>query len=81
MTLTPEWEYLWQRPSRYELHITGLKTNSGQLVSGRDMIRPINNIANCRLMLQRKQAQIENTQFTKILQELILTIELESGSW
>ena len=57
--MTPGWEYLRQRPSRYELRTTGLKKIPDQLVFGRDMIQPINHLVNWRLIRQRKQAQID----------------------
>ena len=54
---------------QYMYHQTKAK-NSGKLCFGRDMILPINKIANRRLIHQRKQSQIEKNvirkKFTRI---------------
>ena len=49
---------------RYMYHQT-LKKSPSQLVFGRDMILPINNLANWRFIHQHKQAQIEEDLIQK----------------
>ena len=58
MTQTHLQESWRQHLSQYNLRTTGQKKIPGQLVFGRDIIPPINQVAYCRYIHQRKQTQI-----------------------
>ena len=59
MTRTHGWESQRQQPLRYNLRTTGQnKKPLSQLFFGRDMIPPINHVADWTYINQRKQTQI-----------------------